>query len=339
MTTALTAPDQRLTPWMGLGTDISAATDAADAIRIAGLDFTVEKFPIQVAVNLGEPSIAPDGTLTGGIEILHDPKHVATVRRNPGTGKLQILGAGMTKGYTIVQPLEAAVEIQAAAEATAATFSSAGSDREGTKMYVAMKLPDTIRIGGFDPVELYLTATNSFDGSGALYFAIAPVRMACTNMGTLLRTQAQASLSIRHTANIHDRMRAAGQVLGLTKGFAADYEAVGNQLLNTPMSRPEFTAFVDAVHKPEYRKTGKHAGEETHTTQLRREQLHGLWTSVTQDGISGTRWGALQTVIEQSDWFSFVQAERKDPLARAERLMDGKGADVKSRALRMLLSA
>jgi len=48
-----------------------------------------------------------------------------------------------------------------------------------------MRLPDTMLIGGIDPVDLYIVACNSHDGTSAFRLLISPVRVVCGNTQAL----------------------------------------------------------------------------------------------------------------------------------------------------------
>ena len=104
---------------------------------------------------------------------LEVPDQFATVRTNPVTGRPDVLGV-VGRGYTPIQNEEHAALLDALVDESGAHFETAGSLRGGRQVFLTMKLPTTMQIGGVDPVDLYLIAFNSHDGTSALPAAGVP---------------------------------------------------------------------------------------------------------------------------------------------------------------------
>jgi phage/plasmid-like protein (TIGR03299 family) len=324
---------ERVAPWQGLGVSLPEGLTAAEAIRYGGYDWQVEKFPAFTEVTI-PARITEDGVAPETVEMIEAPGRVATVRRHPD-GSADVLGIGMTRGYTIVQNIETAETIQAAAGLTGATFATIGGFKGGNQMFVQMYLPDSLTIGGRDLSSCYLTAVNSHDGTSALTFTVGTLRMGCFNQNAVNQRTAVSKVSFRHTAGIASAMSNAGRVLGLTRNYIAKMQSIGDVLVDTPMSRTEFGNFVDKVFIPQENKTGKNKGQETTRTVVRREALFGLWSSATQENIAGTRWGAYNAVTEYVNWAWPV----KGSTTHAERVASGGGDLVMGRAMDLLLPA
>ena len=61
-----------------------------------------------------------------------------------------------------------------------AVYETAGSLREGKRVWLCAKLPKPINLVG-DQTDLYLMFTNSHDASSAVKVAVTPIRVVCQN--------------------------------------------------------------------------------------------------------------------------------------------------------------
>src|SRR5690606_19715075 len=83
--------------------------------------------------------------------------------------------------YTVIQNEEHAGLLNALVDESGAHFETAGALQGGKRVFITMKLPGHMSIGGVDRVDQYLAAMNSHDGSSAFTFMISPVRIVCQN--------------------------------------------------------------------------------------------------------------------------------------------------------------
>ena len=141
-------------PWHGLGTEVQEAPTSRDALRLAGLDWTVEQKPIQLE----------------GIEI---PGYKANVRSTDD----RVLGV-VSDRYRIVQN-QKAFEFTDSIIGGDVRYETAGSLNGGKKIWLLAKLPET-EIAG-DETEPYMCFTNTHDGSGAIRVCMTPIRVVCNN--------------------------------------------------------------------------------------------------------------------------------------------------------------
>jgi len=178
--------------WHRLGTVLPAEFDAAQAMSYARLGgWNVRTMALQTA-----PVLSADGVF-GALPV---PDQFATVRTNPVSGSVDVLGV-VGRGYTVIQNEEHSDLLNRVVdESGGACFETAGSLRGGRSVFLSMKLPRTMNIGGIDPVDLYLIALNSHDGTSAFRLLVSPVRVVCANTQALALRRAQSSFSIRHTS-------------------------------------------------------------------------------------------------------------------------------------------
>ena len=119
-------------PWHGLGTQVEEAPTSADALRLAGLDWTVQRKPIQVC---------------GGRKV---DNFFANVRSSDGA----VLGV-VSDRYQVVQNAEAFAFTDALIGGEGQVhYETAGSLMGGRKIWLLAKLPDTEIVG--DKTEPYL---------------------------------------------------------------------------------------------------------------------------------------------------------------------------------------
>lgn len=331
MTTDLIAAEARTTAWEALGHQLPQGLNALQAIQHGGLDWEVEKVPATAAIYTPEV-IDLEGVSPARTEYL-DSGRIATVRVNKD-GSRQVLGIGMSKTYGVVQNIEAAAEIQAAADATDAEFAAVGSQKDGSQMFVQMWLPSgSFNAGGNDPHQTYLTAVNSHDGTRALTFTVGTLRMFCTNQVAVNNRTAITKVSFRHTSGIKAAMVNANKVLGLTQQYVPRIQAATERLYQTPMARDEFSEFINELFPAQIKKAGKDKGQETAQSITRREALHGLWVSESMTNLPDNRLRAYNAVTEYQDWAMPVKGGN-----RFERIAQGGGDAVKARAMALLLA-
>lgn len=310
----------RVPAWHTLGTVTDGALTAADALKAAHMDWHVYKTtePIRMTA-LWEDGVA---------DVPVDGKF-ATYRLHPKTGEPQALGV-VGRLYTPVQNVEAFDFLSLLVDEHGAVFETAGSLHGGKQVFVTMKMPKDIRVGGQDLVETYLLATNAHDGSGAFVVAVTPVRVVCQNTLRMALGNTHASMSLRHTSGVTNRVQQARETLGLTFAYMDEFEKQAEALIAQKMSDTQFADLLDKVVKPG-RETERSANN---SVELKRT-LMGLWRSETQANVANTRWAAYNVFTEYADWFKPVKGKDKDA-ARALRTMDGKADAFKNRALALL---
>lgn len=168
-------------PWHGLGKMVQEAPTSAEALKLAGLDWTVE---------------ARDMWLNGGYEPI--PGYKANVRSSDN----KVLGVVSNK-YRIVQNAEAFAFTDALIGGDV-HYETAGSLLDGKKIWLLAKLPDSEICG--DKTETYMCFSNTHDGSGAVRVCMTPVRVVCNNTLNLALDTAQRAWSVRHVGDINTKL-------------------------------------------------------------------------------------------------------------------------------------
>jgi len=258
------------------------------------------------------------------------PDQFATVRTNPVSGGVDVLGV-VGRGYTVIQNEEHADLLNRVADEGGACFETAGSLRGGRSVFLSMKLPRTMTIGGIDPVDLYLIALNSHDGTSAFRLLVSPVRVVCANTQALALRRAQSSFSIRHTSGAKGNIAQAREALGLTFKYAETFEREAEQMIQASLTDAQFAQIIGKLWTTE-----SGSKRSATITANRADVLTGLFSDApTNASIRGTRWAGYQAITEYLDHFAPVAGGTDT--ARAERVASGGTVTtVKARAFEML---
>lgn len=328
--TAAAAVFARTDAWHRLGTTVhDRAFTAEDAMRLGHLGgWQVRKLPL-TAAEVTDAGVTP-------IEV----PGFATVRTNPFTGAPEALGV-VGGGYTPLQNEDHAEFLNLLADESGAIFDTAGSLRGGRQVFITMKLPDSLTIGGIDRVDLNIAALNSHDGSSAFRILATPVRVVCANTQSAALARHESSVSIRHTRNAKTAVQAARDALGLTFGYLDAFQTEAERLIDAAMTDAAFDALIDATFGPTVDAREPVSSRARDTERQRRDRLHWLFTDAdTQADIRATAWAGYQAVTEYVDHYAPVRTRGDQATARATRLLTSDDPDrIKRRAWTALTPA
>lgn len=274
--------------------------DAAEAMAAANLaGWNVRKEPMFTA---------------SGIEV---PNRVATVRDNPETGGVDYLGY-VGHNYTIQQNEESFDFLDSLVDVSGAHYDAAGYLGRGEKVFMSMKMPEGITIGGQDAHDLYLLATNGHDGFNAFRIAVVPIRLACTNQLSMAFRQAQQTFTIRHTANMAGRITEARHSLELTFDYMDAFTAEMETLLDQSFTDSQFEKLVEGI-VPDAKTDGRQEA-----VNMKRGQMFDLFATAETNAFGrGTKYAAFNALTEWIDWYRPVRGSDADGSKRAERIMAG----------------
>lgn len=314
--------------WHRLGTVVPQDFTAAEAMQHAFLGgWNVRKSPLTTSV------LSPEGVTT--VEV---PDQFATVRTNPKTGAPEVLGV-VGNGYKPIQNEEHADLLNTLVDESGAHFETAGSLRGGRSVFLTMKVPGSLMVGGRDAVDLYLVALNSHDGSSAFRLLVSPVRVVCANTQAAAIREARSSYAIRHTSGAAGYVAQARDALGLTFRFAEAFQAKADAMIGESITRTEFDGLIGAVWSSDAADSGSKRAR-TIQADRSRELRRLMWTADTNDNIRGTRWAAYQSVTEYLDHTAPVSksiGRSAADAARAERALTSSTIEsVKVRAFDLL---
>lgn len=201
----------RETPWHGLGTEVQEAPDSREALRLAGLDWSVVQEPIY----------------TGRKELVEGYKaNIRDSDRKP-------LGV-VTDRYRVIQNREAFAFTDSLL-GEGVRYETAGSLLGGRKVWMLARMPHEYIISG-ERISPYLLFSNTHDGSGAVRVALTPIRVVCSNTLNLALATARRSWSMIHTGDIRSRMKEAEDTLFLAEQYmdslGKEFEALRKKKLS-----------------------------------------------------------------------------------------------------------
>lgn len=229
--------------WHGLGQIISDYPTSAEAIKHAGLNYSVEKRPL-FTYDTENQNGDPDNDLI--IPEVEVPGFFANVR----TDTDEVLGV-VGKDYEIVQNVNAFAFFDSIVGGKdGIRYETAGALGKGEKVFITAKLPDYIRVGKNDLIEQYLFLTTSHDGFGSITAAFTPVRIVCANtLNAALRNHSNC-IKIRHTASANDRLKQAHHLMGITNQLAQEMEEIFNHWSRVKISDRHVRRLIQIAMAP-----------------------------------------------------------------------------------------
>ena len=310
-----------------LGNATENARTAEEALSEAGLNWQV--FKSEEPVSTMVPMFGDSAMEQGSLEEVTYPDKYITYRYNPLNNKAQALGVVGSR-YTPVQNEEAFSFLNAVVDESGAQFTSAGSLDGGKKVFMSMKLPEGIQVGGVDNVDMYLLAWNTHDGSSSFSVHVTPIRLWCTNQIRMIIRTAHSSFTHRHTPRIGGKIQVARETLKLTFKYVEEFEREAESLLSQKFSDKEFYKLVETlIPIDEESERARNVAEEA------RQNLVGLWKAPTQENILNTKWAAYNAVAEYADWTKPVRGSDINAV-RATKTITGLADRFKNKALTLL---
>ncbi len=295
--------------WHALGTTLPDAFTAEQAMEHGHLGgWNVRK--------------APTFAMDEGGALLPVPGCNMIVRDNPiEKGQVDVLSRiGVSDSYKIIQNEEHAALLNALVDESGAHFETAGALDGGRRVFVTMKLPGHLSVGGVDPVDQYIAAMNSHDGSMAFTLMVTPVRVVCANTMNLAFSNNSHQFRIRHTSGADKIMiNQAREALEMTFNYLDGFKEQAEQLINTTMTQARFEEIILKEFGPKE----DSAPASITRAEKKVEQMAELFSDAfTQEGVRGTAWAGLNALTEWYDHFSPVRGDDREAARATKALMD-----------------
>ena len=259
-------------PWCNMGTSVEHAMSSANALELAGLNWTVSKREIQTV---------------DGFEV---PGFYATVRDSDN----KPLGV-VKERYKVVQNADAFAFVDNLL-GEGVTYETAGSLGGGKRVWLLAKTESANILG--DVVEPYLVFSNSHDGSGAVQVAVTPIRVVCQNTLTLALSSAKRTWSAKHNGTISSKMLEAEETLGLTKKYLTSLAEKADVLTQIAVPTP---AFIEFLHTMLPYPKGEAEMTELVKSRIDRERdfLSEIYNNKEDiQRFKGTAWGVMNAVAD-----------------------------------------
>jgi len=268
--------------WHKLGVVIKKAANSKQAIKLAGLNWEVQQWPVR-AFNPDKPSVEAAC-----------PERVANVR----TDTKRVLGI-VSKGYEVFQNADAFEFMDAMVGEKLCMYETAGSLQDGKRVWMLARVPREYRAAKDDVIRPYVLLTNGHDGKHGLRMIATTVRVVCQNTLNLAMRNSLGSdgLSLGHWGNLEARVNEAREKLGL---ISKRFDLFGQELkrlLAIKLSDKKVASYFDGL-------LPKAEGEIQKKT--REKVLVKFHENLANErnampGITGTAWAAYNAVSEFAD--------------------------------------
>lgn len=269
------------TPWHKLGIILPEAPTAEDAIKHAGLDWTVTKRKVLYARDNGEQDVAK-----GQYAVVRDSDD-------------KYMGyAGET--WQPLQNTEAFKFFDPFVQAGEASYETAGSLDNGKRIWVLAKIKrDPIEIVKGDIIEKYILLSNQHRAGYAVRGALTPIRVVCANTEAMAFQSKKSQLfKATHSKKMEmnlERMQAS--IAAADQAFeqtAEYYRAFSKRFVDKKQVESyinQVFEFADVVNKGR-----EQAFKDKQTETIMRLFETGRGSDI--QGVRGTIWGLYNAITE-----------------------------------------
>ena len=262
----------RQVPWHGLGTIVKEAPTSADALRFAGLDWTVDQTPVYT---------------DAGIEI---PGYKAN-RRSSDNSILGIVG----DRYRIVQNTEAfefTDAIVGETENGVVKYETAGSLCGGRKIWLLAKMPVQKVLD--DDVEPYMFFSNSHDGSGAIKVGMTPIRIVCNNTLNMALAGAKRSWSTKHVGDMKSKLEEAKMCLSMADKYMKNLDIEADRLANAKLYKEQIDEILEEMFPIDDNDTDR----KKRNVEDIKQSYYACWLQPDIAKFMNTAWGAVNAMSD-----------------------------------------
>lgn len=234
----LSTAGERTKYYEGMGITLENIHSLDTVLKMTGLDFQVQKFPLQF---MAEQTFTVDGQPTRAIVPFAIDDQFATVR----TDTMKPLGV-VGKNYEILQNSEM-FDFLESLEGMDAKYETGGSyGAHGAKSFICMST-EPMKILG-DDFQPYINFLNSFDGSGAVRVMFSPIRLFCSNCIAISIKKADRIVSLKHSPSLQGRLDTAKKVLLDNSRYLNALKFHAEKLAVTPFSAEAFEALLHELY-------------------------------------------------------------------------------------------
>jgi len=259
-------------PWHGLGTQVDEGISPMEMMKVAGLDWEVEKRENLFMDSRGIP---------------HNAGNFSLVRENDNK-VLTTVG----KDWNPVQNKEAFKFFEEFCEAGNMKMHTAGSLFDGKRVWAMAKVASDFTVFGDDRVEGYLLFSNPHMFGHCVDVRFTPIRVVCNNTLTMsLSDKVQNFAKINHR-NVFDPSTVK-EILGLASVQMDEYKNVAEYLGSKQITQFELERFLSKVF-----------GESKKDGKMVRSAEQAFEIFETQPGSEfapGSYWQALNAVTYVTD--------------------------------------
>ena len=284
----------RFVPWHGLGTPVVEAPNSAEAIKLAGIDWTVDSKPIFDYL---------------GNEI---PGYKSDMRSSDNT----ILGV-VSDRYKIVQNSEA-FEFTDALIGEGVVYETAGSLRNGKQTWLLARMPQQSILG--DAVDPYICFSNTFDGSGSIKVCMTPIRVVCNNTLNMALNSATRSWATKHMGDMSSKLEEARNTLGLATAYMNKLAEEAEKLSEVKVEDSKVEYIVTSLFPIDFEKD---SNRKINNMQSMRDAFMRCYGAEDIKQFNGTAWGVINAASDFVGHTSPARESSKFDKSRWGKIMFG----------------
>ncbi len=328
------------TPWHGLGQKVTEGAPIETWMQEAGFDWEAIKTPVMYALPGDRGTMQAQGN--------------SVIYRSDSETALAVVG----DDYQIVQPREVLEFFRDLTEAGGWHIHTAGVLREGRKLWALARNHTEGFVGnGFDKVRCNLLLATSLDGSMRTHCGPTAIRAVCANtVRAALAADGHDMVKVSHRSvfdanavkaelgiarESFEQFMARARKLATTsvgQDMARDVlrELFGKPTVLTPEPIKTTGGTIDGSELSQLlaRPVGKPAQvKENRNVAAALELFNGAGIGADFPTATNTAWGLLNAVTQHVD-----HAMGRGPNTRLDSAWFGKGADLKTKAMELLLA-
>jgi len=320
--------------WHGLSDVVSESLTTEEAFRRSGLLWNVEKADLIVRVPAGWDS-AKGETL-----YQHQPLNdYRAIYRDSDNSILGVVGAD----FSVIQNREMFdfLDVLVAGENKVAKFHSAGSLRDGKRVWCLLDVPgsEIVIEGTNDRTAPYIFVGMGHDGGMALQANACGTRVVCANTFRIAKNEGKESrVVVRHSGDTKSKIAVAQLVFAEATGAFKSFARVANELAAITAPRDALEGLVNALWPV--------TGDETDRQKANRDEKILLLTQGVQEefkllpqyaGSQPTYWHLFNGLTRFADHKQKVQVRGRDiPEVRFESNLLGTSDTLKQRGAAFL---
>jgi phage/plasmid-like protein (TIGR03299 family) len=208
--------------WHKLGVVLDNCATSKEAIELARMNYEVKR---------GKVFVKFDDEAITGIKGKEVPNSYA-IYRNDTKDIFTSGGNLVSAGYTIVQNKDAFTFFDNIVGEGAAIYETAGVIGKGETIFITAKLPEKTIITPTDIIDNYLLLTMGHDGISSIQAMFTPIRVVCNNTLNMALNNNSHKVRFKHTTSVHDNLKKAHQIMGITKRMLEYNKELIDKLIN-----------------------------------------------------------------------------------------------------------
>jgi len=304
----------------GVGSDVTGAMTAEEALKGAGLDWQVRKVPIA------------HYTKNNGWWPIPDQFAIVRDAYQGEDSALEIPLGVVGSVYRPLQNVDAFRFFDAMVQEKRAIYRGAGQFKSGRRVWILAQIPQELGVGP-DTLSPFIILNNSHDGGTCVSITQIIYRQVCTN--GMMGFSSGKSFNFRHTINMAKSVDEARKAMGIIYRSLTDIMVEAQALVNKKSTAEMVEKLLIAIGK------GK-VNDETAPNavkQRREDERLGIMRLMESGAgndnqeIKGTLWSALNGITE---WVDHVWERRSAENATMSNWF-GTGAQMKQDAMHVAL--